>query len=72
MTDLRMIADKLGKPRATFTLPRERDKESIDLSFEAISRYPTITILLFMAISGVVVVMAAASLIAFLILASLR
>jgi hypothetical protein len=69
MADLRVIADKLGKPRAEFAMPGIRKNAGIDLSHEALTRYPTVTMLCFTAICAGVLAVAAASVIGFLIFA---
>jgi hypothetical protein len=72
MTAIRKIADKLGKPRVALAEARPREEYGFDLAYEssqAISRYPTITFVCLMAGSGVLLALAAASLVALLILA---
>jgi len=69
MTNLRLIADHLGKPRIPDAARRAGwiENEFDYTRLESLPRYPTITILCSMAIGGVVLALAAASLIAFLI-----
>lgn len=72
MTCVRKIADKLGKPQVALAVVRPRKHYSFDLAHEssqAISRYPTIAFVCLMAGSGILLALAAASLVALLILA---
>jgi len=70
MTNLRMIADHLGKPQIPSAGPPARWEEiRIDFSsLEALPRYPTMTILCLLALGGVVLALAAVSLVAFLMI----
>jgi hypothetical protein len=71
MNDIRMIADKLGKPRASLAAVREWEISEVDVTYEAISHYPTVTMLCFAALGAAALALAVASVMAFLALASL-
>ncbi|MBI3862335.1 MAG: hypothetical protein HY290_10615 [Planctomycetia bacterium] len=72
MSHLRKIADKLAKSRVTIATPRARNEARIDISMETLGQYPTATMICFTAICSVVAAVAILSLVAFLVLASMK
>ena len=66
MTDLRKIADKLGKRPSAFATPREQEGRYIDIE-QILFRYPTVALVCIMAVCSIVVLLVASTLLAFLI-----
>jgi hypothetical protein len=66
MTDLRKIAEKLGKRPSAFATPGEQEERYIDIE-QILFRYPTVAMLCVMAICSVVAVLVVSTLLAFLI-----
>jgi hypothetical protein len=71
MADLRLIAEKLGKRPATLATPCARTEEYVDLA-QVLMRYPTAAMICLWAICSVVGIFAVATLLAFLVMASMR
>ena len=66
MTDLRKIADKLGKCPSAFATPGEQEERYIDIE-QILFRYPTVALVCIMAVGSIVVLLVASTLLAFLI-----
>jgi hypothetical protein len=67
MSNLRLIAEKLGKRRVARMPPRELEPDGLYVSFETLTRYPATSTLCFLAIAGAIVLAIGMSLLALLV-----
>jgi hypothetical protein len=70
MSNLRLIAEKLGKCRVARVPPPEPEPVDFYVSFETLTQYPATSMLCFLAIGGAFALVAVMSVLAFLVVAT--